>query len=70
MEWVWITGAAFSAWALLRVIGAERQRRLHEVVLRVEAEREFASSPRPPARAKPAISTPKPPAPVGSKAAR
>jgi hypothetical protein len=31
MTWIYITGAVISAWAALRVIGAERQRRIREI---------------------------------------
>jgi hypothetical protein len=33
MDWVWILAAIFTAWAVLRVIGAERQRRLQELTI-------------------------------------
>ena len=31
MAWIYILGALISAWAALRVIGAERQRRIREI---------------------------------------
>jgi hypothetical protein len=63
MDWIWIAAGVFSVWALLRVIGAERQRRLHELMIQIAVQ--DAEEPRRGARA------PATPAPaVRSKATR
>ena len=75
MDWVWILGAIFSVWAVLRVIGAERQRRLHELIVRI-AIQQAEEPPRRSLRPSPPASPATPPtaatsAPaVRSKAAR
>ena len=44
MDWIWISGAIFSVWAVLRVIGAERQRRIQELTIQIGAQK--AEEPR------------------------
>ena len=46
MDWVWIAAAVVSVWALLRVIGAERQRRMNELILQIAIQQ--AEDPRRP----------------------
>jgi hypothetical protein len=75
MDWVWILGATFSVWAVLRVIGAERQRRLHELIVQIaiqQAEEPPRRFVRPTPPATPATPSPgAPPAPaVHPKATR
>ena len=76
MDWVWILGAIFCVWAVLRVIGAERQRRLHELMIHIaiqQAEEPPRRIIRPPTPATPAAAPLAPGAsadPVRSKAAR
>jgi len=67
MDWVWILAAIFTAWAVLRVIGAERQRRLQELLIQIAIEQAEA-----PARPQKSGLSATPPAspPVRSKAAR
>ena len=67
MDWVWILAAIFTAWAVLRVIGAERQRRLQELMIRI-AIQQAEAPPRGPKSSSPAA-PPAAPA-VRSKAAR
>jgi hypothetical protein len=65
MDWVWILGAIFSVWAVLRVIGAERQRRLHELIIQIAIQQ----AEEPPRRlVRPASSAPSatPPTPATS----
>jgi hypothetical protein len=75
MDWIWILGVTFSVWAVLRVIGAERQRRLHELIVQI-AIQQAEEPPRRVARPTPPVATATPvsgtsPAPaVHSKAAR
>jgi hypothetical protein len=75
MDWVWILGAIFSAWAVLRVIGAERQRRLHELIIQI-AIQQAEEPPRRLVRPSPPVAPAAPSAPatsadrVRSKAAR
>jgi hypothetical protein len=75
MDWVWILGAIFSAWAVLRVIGAERQRRLHELMIQIaiqqaeEPPRRSVRPSTPPAPTVPVAPTASA-SPVRSKAAR
>jgi hypothetical protein len=67
MEYAWIIGAVICAWAMLRVIGAERERRVRDMTYTL------AAPPRtePPAPApKPASSNSHRPPAVRSKAAR
>ena len=54
MDWVWILGAIFSTWAVLRVIGAERQRRLHELMIQI-AIQQVDEPPRRPVRPSPPV---------------
>jgi hypothetical protein len=67
MDWVWILAAMFTAWAVLRVIGAERQRRLQELLIQIALEQAEA-----PSRAQKLgpSAMPATPPPVRSKAAR
>jgi hypothetical protein len=58
MDCVWILGAIFSVWAVLRVIGAERQRRLHELIVQIAVQQ----AEEPPRR----VVRPTPPAPPGT----
>jgi hypothetical protein len=75
MDWVWILGVIFSVWAVLRVIGAERQRRVHELIIQIavqqaeEPPRRIARPTPPVAPATPAPSPSSAP-PVHSKATR
>ena len=74
-DWVWILGAIFSVWAVLRVIGAERQRRLHELMIQIaiqQAEEPPRRSLRPSPPVAPAVPTASEAsaAPVRSKATR
>jgi hypothetical protein len=67
MDWVWISAAIFTVWAVLRVIGAERQHRLQELIIRI-AIQDAEAPPRP---QKSGLSTPPTASPaVRSKAAR
>ena len=67
MDWVWILAAIFTAWAVLRVIGAERQRRLQELIIRTAIQQADA----PPRVLKSPVPAAPPTAPaVRSKAVR
>jgi hypothetical protein len=67
MDWLWILAAIFTGWAVLRVIGAERQRRMQELMIQFGFQQ-----PDSPARGQKSTSPVAPPAaaPVRSKAAR
>ena len=67
MDWVWILAAIFTAWAILRVIGAERQRRLQELMIQL-AIQQAESSGRSQKSTPPGAPPTSPP--VRSKAAR
>jgi hypothetical protein len=67
MDWVWILAAIFTVWAVLRVIGAERQRRLQELMIQIAIQQ--AEGPARPQKSTPPLSAPAAPA-VRSKAAR
>jgi hypothetical protein len=68
MDWVWILGAIFSAWTVLRVIGAERTRRMNELIvqLAIQESQEPQRAPRVSPPAAPVAALP----PVRPKAAR
>jgi len=67
MDWLWILAAIFTGWAVLRVIGAERQRRMQQLMIQLGVQQ--ADSP---ARGQKSTSPAAPPAApaVRSKAAR
>ena len=45
MEWIQVCGCIFTAWALLRLVGGERQRRLDKIAIeKMIAESEEAES--------------------------
>ena len=67
MDWVWILAAIFTTWAVLRVIGAERQRRLQELMIQIAIQQ--AEAPPRGLKSNPPIAPPAAPA-VRSKAAR
>lgn len=67
MDWVWTLGAIFSTWAVLRVIGAERQRRLHELMIQI-AIQQAEEPPRRLIRPSPPAPPATPPAPAASAA--
>jgi hypothetical protein len=57
MTWIWIVGGIICGWATLRVLGAERERRIYELphrmalkkalLAKAEAEAQAASQPPP-----------------------
>ena len=61
MDWIWIVCAIVGAWACLRVIGAERERRIFAI------KAEIASRPPPPS---PLLTPPADPAPAAPPAAK
>jgi hypothetical protein len=67
MDWVWILAAIFCAWTVLRVIGAERVRRMNELIVQIAAQ-QAQEPPRPSKPAAPGAAHAN--TPVRPKAAR
>ena len=73
MDWLWVCGGIFSVWAVLRVIGAERQRRMHELIVQIavqQAEEPVRRPTRPGAAIPPPAGTAAPTPAVRSNATR
>jgi hypothetical protein len=70
MDWVWILAAIFTVWAVLRVIGAERQRRLHELLVQIAVQQAEEPARKPVRPSLPAPTSVAPADAVRSKAAR
>ena len=52
MDWLWLTCGLICAWATLRVIGAERERRLMQLKANLETDSPAGEAVNPPVRSK------------------